>query len=561
MIKQDRKTIGKTNVISVYFDAEFFFERGLHSFQRYDFPKALKYFRKSVDLDPHHSKYLVHLAAVYTELGNYEESNRLLTFIVNSIDSCFTDCYYYMANNYAHLGNFDQAERYALLYIQESHDGIYVEEAEELLDFICFELDREPRELDQENQLIVQHEKARIALEQGKFVEATRLLKEMVEEHPHFLAARNNLALSYYYLGKYDEAMGVIEEILERDQANLHALCNLAVFLYHKEKQEEAKQLLAGLKKVQPFHPEHQYKLATTLGILGEDQRAFELFSSLSKRGLMEDSSLYHYMAVASYNIGREAKALEYWTKLKQLNPSCEIAEYYLNILEDKELIQTTERLPYHYQLPFDVQLKKMDWFVNGRIPKNLMQDPLIRSSLLWSLRYGDRDTKLQVLQSFELLADEEVEEALRQFILEKEEEDYIKKVAIFVLRQIGAKTPYTANLCGHLIEIDQQTIEERFPHWMENWQKVSNCLRKYMEGQYDLLEHQEAQTIWSSFLEQIYPDLPQIRKAEGWAAAIEYYMLVRKKKKVSKIEIAERYDISVQTLSKNLDLLKQAFS
>ena len=81
------------------------------------------------------------------------------------------------------------------------------------------------------------------------------------------------------------------------------------------------------------------------------------------------------------------------------------------------------------------------------------------------------------------------------------------------------------------------------------------------MEGEYDLLEHQEAQTIWVTFLENVHPNFPQIRKAEGWAAAIEYFMLWRKKKKVSKAEVAERYSVSVQTLSKNLLLLQQAFS
>lgn len=560
-MKHERANLGKTNVISVYFDAEFFFERGLRYFGRYDFPKALKHFRKSVEVDPHNSKYLVHLAAVYTELGNYEESNRILTCIVDNIDYRFTDCYYYMANNYAHIGDFDQAERFAQLYIQESHDGIYVEEAEELLDFIYFELDHTPREPDEEHQLIGQHEKARIALEQGKFVKATRILEEMVEEYPHFLAARNNLALSYYYLGHFDQALQVIEEILERDQANLHALCNLAVFLFHKEKQDEANELIAGLKKVYPFHPEHQYKLATTLGILGEDERASELFITLLKRGLFDDLSLYHYIAVSSYNTGNFERAIEYWSKLKTYHPDSEIADYYLNVAQDQEIIHSAKRLPYHYQLPFDVQLKKMDWFVNGKMPKNLMRDPLIRSSLFWSLRYGDRDTKLQVLQSFELLADEEVEEALRQFILEPDEDNYIKKVAIFVLKQIGAKTPYRAYLHGRLLEIDQETIEEGFPRWMSNWKKVSQCLREHMGGEYDLLEHQEAQSIWANFLEEAQPCMPQIRKAEGWAAAVEYFMLIRQKKKVSKAEIAQRYAVSVQTLTKNLRILQQALS
>ena len=75
-------------------------------------------------------------------------------------------------------------------------------------------------------------------MEEGKFLEATRILEEMVEEYPYFLAARNNLALGYYYLGSLNVPYGPGGNITSKDQANLHALCNLAVFYSHKGKDE-----------------------------------------------------------------------------------------------------------------------------------------------------------------------------------------------------------------------------------------------------------------------------------------------------------------------------------
>jgi tetratricopeptide (TPR) repeat protein len=549
----------KSNIVSVHFDAAFFFERGVRSFNRNDIYKALRYFQKSADLDPNEPSYLTHLAAVQTELEEYEESNRILSRLVHDIDESLTDCYYYMANNFAHLGEFDQAEQYALMYIKENPGGLYVDEAEELLDFICYELERTPKELDIEHKLIGKHEKARLCLEDGKFVEATKLLEEMVEEYPHFLAARNNLALAYYYLGQYEQAMTVIDEILNKDKANLHALCNLAVFLSHKGEEEKAVKLVEGLKKVQPFHFDHHYKLATTLGILGEDERAYELFFTLAKRGLHVDVSLYHYIAVASFNTQRWARAKEFWLKIKDMKGEDEIAEYYLEILNKPDIRQGKNRLPYHYQLPYDVQIKKKDLFSNGKIPKDLLQDPLIRSSLFWSLRHGDHDTKLQVIQSFEYFADQEIEEALRQIILEPNEEDYIKKVAIFVLRQIGAQSPYRAHLQGEVIDIDGDLVDEKFPEWMAQWQKVIYCLRVGMEGEYDLLEHQEAQGIWTNYLRTCYPKLPKVRKAEGWAAAIEYLVGIKINKEHKKKEIAERYGVSVSTLTRNLQHIEKS--
>ncbi|WP_025025566.1 tetratricopeptide repeat protein [Caldalkalibacillus mannanilyticus] len=557
-MQNSKRTLqAKSNVVSVPFDAEFFFERGVRFIRRKDVAKACKYFIKSVDLEPHNPKYLINLSAVYTEMAEYEESNRLLSTIVHKVDETFTECYYYMANNYAHLGDFDQAERYALMYLQENEEGLYVEEAEELLDFICFELERAPKELDVEHKLIGKHEKARMCLEDGKFLEATKILEEMVEEYPHFLASRNNLALSYYYLGQFDRAMGVIEEILEKDPTNLHALCNLTVFYCHKEEREQVQELIEGLKKVLPVQSDQHYKLATTLGIIGEDERAYELFTILMKRGNQGDVSLYHYVAVAAFNTKRWAKAEENWLKLRQLHPECDVAEYYLDLVNQEKFRQ--QRIPYHYQLPYDVQLKNKDWFKGNHIPKDVMCDPLIRSSLFWSLRHGDQNTKLQVIQSFEYIADQEVEEALRQLILDPMEEDYLKKVAVFVLRQIGAATPYYAYLGGEKQTIDGDFTEEPFPEWMSQWKKVVTCLRMGMEGNYDLLEHQEAQGIWTTYLRSSYPNIPKIRKAEGWAAAIEFMLADKKGHPMTKKEIATRYNVSVNTLTKNLQELEKS--
>lgn len=552
-----RNRLAKSNIVSIHFDAAFFFERGIRSFNRNELFKAHKYFQKAVDLDANEPKHLTHLAALQTELGEFEESNRLLYRLVHHIDETLTDCYYYMANNFAHMGDFDQAEQYALMYIQDNREGLYVEEAEELLDFICYELERTPKELDVEHKLISKHEKARISLEEGKFVEATKLLEEMVEEYPTFLAARNNLALAYYYLGQFEKAMKVIDDILDKDKANLHALCNLAVFYSHKGEEDKVKELVAGLKKVYPFHPDHHYKLATTLGILGEDERAYELYMILAKYGFHVDESLYHYIAVASFNTRRWSRAKEYWLKIKGLNVDDEIADYYLELLEDSAILEGKSRLPYHYQLPYNVQLKKRDIFGAGKIPKDLLQDPLIRSSLFWSLRHGDHDTKLQVIQAFEFFADQEVEDALRQLILDPKEEDYIKKVAIFVLRQIGAVSPFKAHLHGELLDINGELVDEKFPEWMAQWQKVVQCLRVEMEGEYDLLK--EAQDIWTTHLRNCYPSIPKVRKAEGWAAAIEYFLVLKKNKRSSKKEIAGRYGVSVSTLTRNLQQIKKS--
>ena len=47
---------------------------------------------------------LSQLAVIYTEMGFYQQSNELLDFILKNINEKMTECYYFKANNYAHLG-------------------------------------------------------------------------------------------------------------------------------------------------------------------------------------------------------------------------------------------------------------------------------------------------------------------------------------------------------------------------------------------------------------------------------------------------------------------------
>ncbi|MDQ0338486.1 tetratricopeptide (TPR) repeat protein [Caldalkalibacillus uzonensis] len=540
------QTQKRNNIIAVPFDADFFFERGLRHLARRNFQRALKYFQRCVQCDPHHPQYLIHLAAVYTELEQYDQSNYWLFKVINEVDNTIHECYYYLANNFAHMGDMEQAEHYVLTYLKQEPDGAYSEEAEELLDYICFELERAPKELDEEYRMIEQHEQARLCLEQGKFVEATKILEEMVATYPSFLAARNNLALSYYYLGEWEKALATIDSILEEDASNLHALCNLAVFLTHQEEHDRAQAIINGLKKVLPIHLDHHYKLATTLGILGEDERSFELFSILSRRGLQDEVILYHYLAVAAFNTKRWETAEAAWKKVQTLDPKGEVADYYLELMKRPEIKHSGRRLPYHYQLPYAEQWRKNKWFANGRLPQSVMNDPMIRSSIFWALKHGDVKTKIQVIQSLPLFADQEVEEALKSLLQDPQETDYLKALALFVLRQMG-------------VAIEHEATDN--VRWIGHWRKVADCLDQHMTCPGDEQYLQEAYLIWTHFLRLSYPRLPIIKKPEAWAAAVEYVVLSLNNHPCLKKEMAHKYGVSVSTLSRNVELLQQSIS
>src|SRR5690606_31896918 len=147
-------------------------------------------------------------------------------------------------------------------------------------------------------------------------------------------AARNNLGLAYYYMGLFDKSVQTITEVLAADLGNLHALCNLAIFYQHANRDGELRPLMAKLRKTVPFHPEHVFKLATTLGIVGEHREAYRHFCRLLKTELSGEPSLHHFAAVAAANLGLLDRAERYWQQAGRLDPESEVPAYYLRKLD-----------------------------------------------------------------------------------------------------------------------------------------------------------------------------------------------------------------------------------
>jgi tetratricopeptide (TPR) repeat protein len=499
------------------------------------------------------------MAGILSEMGNYEESNRLLGWIVDELDPTMTECHFYMANNFANMEQYEAAESSLIRYLEEDSEGQFLDEAEDMMDLLHFELERPTRLTNiKSREGMVEHDLARTLLEEGKFTEAVRILEKIIEGQPDFLAARNNLALAYYYMGMFDKAMDTIHEVLEIESGNLHALCNLAIFYQHKNDEQSLKPLVELLTKTVPFHQEHVFKLATTMGILGEHGAAYKHFIRLLKDAeLHQDPSLYHYAAVAACNIGRLQEAERLWKQTIKLDPTSGIPHYYMEQLELVRSGQQTGSISYHYHLPFEEQFKLWEKSSDG-IPDHLKRDPLVRSSFFWALRHGDQHTKLQVIQALGMIADSEVKDVLQTFLLEQDEDDYLKRIAIFVLRTIGVQESLRVVLEGKETVIEPNRVPSRLPVWEEKWQAVVEMALGRMSKQYDLVQQHDLMTLWVEFLSRVYPDVPKLTKPEGWAAALEYLTAKMHRRAISYHEVSIRYGTSIATVSKNVKLIDE---
>lgn len=565
-MKKSDNTAEKTahNVIPLHLNAEFYFERAMQSLDRCHYEKALKYFRRAVETEPDHAVHHINLAGVLSETGDYEASNEILQYVLESLDPNMTECHFYMANNYLNMDMLEQSEEALLRYLELDEQGLYMDEAEELLELLAMELGRPiPVKHIRSRAALFEHDRARVLLEEGQFNEAVQLLEKLSKQHPEFIAARNNLALAYYYMGQLDRAVRTVEEVLEEDPGNLHALCNLSILLLQLEQHDQLQAIMRMLKKLVPMGAEHSFKLATTMGILGEHETAYWHFKRLLITGNMEaEPSLYHYTAVAAAHLRRYDEARRLWQQVKKLDPETTVADYYLQRLEQfmersheaSPEASYEELLPlsYNYHLPFEEQFK---WFTqpDGSISEHIRRDPVVRSSFFWVLRYGDYDAKLQVIQALGMLGDDEVEQALREFIQRDDEADELKKAAVMVLNAIGAEGPLHVVLGGRKIELQGSPASAGLPVWEPIWQDVLDIALAQMEKHYDMVERYDMQTLWKDFLSRTYPKTPHIRRPEGWSAALEYLIAKMHRRQVTFPDVAERYGISVSTVRRNV--------
>ncbi|MDO3413116.1 tetratricopeptide repeat protein [Saccharibacillus sp. CPCC 101409] len=539
-------------------DENFFFERAVQALDRYQYDKALKYFRKAVELEPGNPVNHCNMAGILSETGDYEASNAVLLHVLEEVDPAMTECRFYMANNFANMERFEDAEKALLDYLEADDSGQFLSEADEMIELLQIELGRQVREHSVKARWGAdRHDRARAMLEEGRFAESADMLENLLQQYPDFAAASNNLALAYYYMGLSNKALEIVEGVLQRDPGNLHGLCNLAIFRRHSgaEGAEEAELLARRLTGIVPFHREHAFKLATTLGILGEHEAAYSHFRRLlAGTEASDDASVYHYCAVAAVQSGRLDQAERLWKQTLKLDPDAEAAAYYLGRLPEWRLTGRVEPVSYHYRLE---ALRRSELWKRWeeRAPEDT---PAIRAALLRTLRGGETEDKRRAIQACRQFADEEMQAALRGLAEDGGEPDELRELARAALGPPAedAEAPDEEPELSASPRFSREPAE--LPVWEKRWQDVLDTAIRASCAPGDFGLRRDLEALWTDFLRRMYPEVPAISYVEGWAAALDY--LNGKLHRVSSTyeEIGRRYGVSASTVGRYVKRMDQ---
>ncbi|MFD3446515.1 tetratricopeptide repeat protein [Microbacteriaceae bacterium 4G12] len=500
MGKNQKKKEAKGQVITFHQSAEFFYERGMKAYRRNDLQVAIKYLRRAAHTEQ--PFILCQLASALSEAGEYYESNQILTSVIRK-DPSMKDCYYFMANNYAYLGLFQQAKKYAERYLEVAEDEEFVEETLDLLDIIADE-GEESDELVDEDELIVMQEKANSYIRNGELSEAIATLETIIAEYPEFWSAYNNLAVARFQIGEVEEALSIVNTVLEKNPGNLHALCNTVIFLYSIEEDEKVKKIADQLEDVHPILIEHRFKLGTMFATIGRFESAYKWLKSLKRTGYEGDFSFYHWLAYSAYMTGDTQTAEKTWKHVVAMYP-------------DKE--------------------GKEPWLYPN---------------------FGNSDAQILLVQlkrAFE--AAETIEEKMLALYLLNELQTDEKIGVFFEIAQTFRDVPAISEWAQYfLLKTTGKSIPKELKAF-EECAQISNILYGYTKKEDFLIE--ECLHLWFSTFIELFHINTCFENALGWSAAIEYIVRNEKKHNMTQAEIGNLYNVSVATVRKYAQAIKRA--
>ncbi|SIT02568.1 Tetratricopeptide repeat-containing protein [Alicyclobacillus vulcanalis] len=555
------------NVIAMKLDASYFFERGMRFLRKNDLERAVKAFQKTVEYEPDNPVNYCNLAGVLAELGDFQASSDLLHYVLEHMDPKMAECWFYLANNYANLGDYDAAEEHLLRYLELDPDGEYAAEAEEMLGILIDEfgggraLERKQRE-EARAETMQAIQDGRYFLENGQFEVAVEWLEQVVASDPSHIAARNNLSLAYYYTGQYDKALAMANSVLERQPDNLHALCNRALLLQHFGNEEERDRAVEPLLKVIPLHPEVAMKVAITLGFVGRHAEALAAFRRTARFVPPDHPMLLHGLAAAHANLGNLEAAECLWRQLARFEDCARLADYHLErVRQARAAGQRAVSISYQLDIPVEMQLAEVRDRLQNSSPDEWRRDPLLRASLHWSLRHGNREVRQRVIRALAVVADEDAEEALKAFLARSDIDASLQEQTLVALKRMGAKgTARMWRAAGpvevRLEDVRQDIVLDLQPQWREVWDLVHQWLVAHglssLAGQ--------ARRLWLAYLyDELFLDVrKRIVKPETWASGVLYVVLRYADVPVVQRDLAAQFNVSPSSLSKCSSRLEQ---
>ena len=513
-----------SRVLSFEKNAEYHFERGQKALDSGKYLEALVSLRTAIKKEPENTEYRVSLAEIYTEIGDYEESNFLLFSVKDK--SFEADKLFGMGCNFFGMSDLDHAAECFDHYVKRFPDGDFEFEALDMLDMIEDEQQEDKLVLSGEatKEIYDRAEQGRELLDTGEYEQAIKLLSEIAVQYPKLLFARNNLALAYYCNGDSNRAIEITEEVIAEEPGNVHAQCNLVLFMTAKPKRERCRAMMEHLEKLCPNDSEEATKIALTYCELNEHERAYGVLKDILREKPYDARVLFLFAAAAA-NCGRLSESMSALLDVLKIEPQNTIAAYYKGIVQKAKEAGKSVAVSYSYRVPAHEARRRMLYLnrcllkPGEALDRLWREDPHFELTLRWALGLGEDAVSRAVVEIISSFRDEKARELLRRCLVDRNLPDFIKNEIFLKLRESGDEGPFPAYLCGKYVEVNVGMIGGD-QGLNESAQRIAERIAELAQTE----EQREAVPVAMKLLECYMYALdqqPKLRSIDAWATAL----------------------------------------
>lgn len=544
--------------------SEFFYKRGNDKLDKNDLVEALYSYRKAMERDTDDQYSRIAVAEVLSEMERYEDSNRVLIPLLSRNDAD-AEVLFGLGCNLAALNETDSAKKMLERYVQTETDGEYVYDAYDLLDAID-DAEYMPGDfgeiapISKEDMALAAAEEGRAALEQENYPAAKAALERAIKLDPTLNYARNNLSLLHFCKKDFARALSEADTVLKADPNDTQALCNKAMVYCTTRDMANANAAADALCRADTERTDELSRICLVLMELGRYGDAYEIAERLLKKTPYDEGALHRY-AICAYELNRYDTAYKAYDKLCRIDPTDTIAKYYKKLCYNAEKGQlprtNIRRFAANYQVPFDETVRRINR-INELMklsPEELQSHWRNSNELELLIRWGftlpDIGIRKALLTAAAAFSDKRSEELLRDFLLMREQDEELKRLAIGALATMGAKQPYFLYIMNHLVE---SRAELRVNTANTAYRSVLTMCLAEMYERCTESEAKKAVSIWNGYVEA-HENLPRISSAQevALAAAIEYAARSECGGKPSRTEICSIYGISALRLDNAL--------
>ena len=472
-LKQNQAENGR--ILAFKKEGDLFYKRGVAMLEKNKMLDAILNFRKAIETDYENEEYIISLAEALSNIGKYDESNRVIFAHFPNVETRPAECFFGLGCNFASMSDHENAKACLEQYLSMESDGEYAVEAMDVLEAIdAFEQER-AKENPKKTELYAVtepipsiHDVITSDGEDEKFGVAA--IEKMISKNKKLYFLRNLLAVKHFLKQDFDKARAQTEAVFKDDASNVHAHCN-NVMIAHAQKDEITfSREVEYIKKYRTENMNELNRIGLTLLEYSSPKDALPILKHMYSKAPYE-KTIIHKLAICYYALEEYKKSIELYDRILKLDDKDDIAFYYRSIA--KSALNTGAKrgaLVIEYEVPMDEvvsKIAKIKEYVQLTLEEQLslwQNDASFERLIIWGIRCHDVGVKRAMLALLSTFQDKKAEIELRKFLLNEHENDDLKREVFALLTQMQAKDPYIAYIGGALVESRVDRID-----FMEN--------------------------------------------------------------------------------------------